>query len=235
MTAIQDALAYEVEIAERAKVIRGEAKTLTPELFMELWPLLCEPIPSGFIKSIGVVSGKPYESTGISSVQVQVDRMNNVLSPLWWHDHVEYHDGGTIAHVEVHVRDGAGDAEPLIVREAWGGVDRGSTKGNVYKGSQTNAAKLAFARLGPGHEVYLGATDLDPDVNAQVGGSTSRRPTGDARPLPKASRDKMIAEVTSAGKNLDVVLGAVGLERVEDATIGHARAVKLLLAPDVNS
>jgi hypothetical protein len=229
MTAIQDALAYEANIAERAKLIRGDAETLTPKLFMELWPLLCEPIPEGFIQSVPKRTGKPYDSTGIKSVQVQIDRTNNILTPLWWHDHVEYQDEGTLAHVEVHV--GTVDGEPMIVREAWGGVDRGSTKGNVYKGSHTNAAKLAFARLGPGHEVYLGATDFDPDVNVQVGGG-SRRPTGDARPMPKAEREKMEAAVAKAGKDIAMVLGALGLERLEQVTVGHRKAIKELLGDD---
>ena len=33
------------------------------------------------------------------------------------------------------------------------------------QGSFTNAAKLAFARIGPAHEVYTQAIDYDPDVN----------------------------------------------------------------------
>jgi hypothetical protein len=233
---LEAAVVYERGIAEEARVIRGNSTALTPELFLKLWPLLERSIPEGFIKTVGVVTGKPYESTGISSVQVQVDRMNNVLTPLWWHDHTEYSDEGRVAHVEVHVRDGAGDGEPLIVREAWGGVNRGSTTGNVYKGSYTNAAKLAFARLGPGHEIYLGATDLDPDVDEkaaaeQVKPQRSQRAEG-PRALTDAERAKVVKAIEDAGNDEDglmMILGAVGAESTDDLTTAQAFEIRKLL------
>ena len=96
--------------------------------------------------------------------------------------------------------------------------------------SQGQGAALSYSR----RQVRQAVLDLVAADDTDGTSGSSRRPTGDARPLPKASRDKMIAEVKAAGKNLDVVLGAVGLERVEDATVGQAKAVKLLLAPDGN-
>jgi hypothetical protein len=57
----------------------------------------------------------------------------------------------------------------------------------------------------------------------------SKRPTGDARPMPKAKRENMVAAIKAKGKDLAIVLGAVGLERVEDATVGHGRQVEKLL------
>lgn len=61
------------------------------------------------------------------------------------------------------------------------------------------------------------------------GKAASRRRTGDARLLPAESRRAMVAEIEAAGKQLAVVLGAVGLESVEDVTVGHARKIKELL------
>lgn len=166
-SALAQAVAHEQTLAERAAAIRAEhdaeGKGLTGELLMALWPLLREPIPDGFITTIGVVKGKPYESTGIKSVQVQIDRMDHVLTPLGWQELIDYSDEGKLCKVTVEIIDRAGVI--LCSRSSHGGVNQASTTGNLYKGSYTNAAKVAFARIGPGHEVYVGATDLDPDVH----------------------------------------------------------------------
>lgn len=164
--ALAAAIISEEQIADEAAEIRGDATELTPKLFLDLLPLLRRPIDPGFIKTVGVVTGKPYESTGIKSVQVQIDRMDNVLTPLWWRETREYTQDGKLCEVTIQV--GNPGSPPLVERASMGGVDQGSTIGNVYKGSYTNAAKVAFARVGPGHEVYLGATDLDPDVHEQT-------------------------------------------------------------------
>lgn len=167
--ALAEAIAFEQEIAARASEIRAAAKDgdgLTSALFMELYPLLCEPIPSAFIQTVGKVDGKPYVSTGVRSVQVQIDRMNNVLTPLWWWYEDEYSADGALAKVTVCVGDDRD--HPLVARSSRGGVRAAKVLGNTYKGAFTNAGKVAFARVGPGHEVYLGAADLDPDVNQEV-------------------------------------------------------------------
>lgn len=156
---LAEAIVHEEAIAAEAAEIRGEATDLDPALFLKLWPLLRRPIPAGFIVSTPAVKGKPYESTGIKSLQVQIDRMNNVLTPLGWSHEVRYMDEGSLAEVIVTVGD------RLLSRSSYGGVNQASTTGNRYKGSETNAAKRAFAAVGPGHEVYLGAVDLDPDVS----------------------------------------------------------------------
>lgn len=183
------AMQSEEAIAAEAAEIRGESGELTAELFNRLWPLLRRPIPAAFIQTVGKVSGKPYESTGIRSVQVQIDRMNNVLGPLNWNYSDEYEQDGKLAKVTVRVL--FGDEE--ITRSARGGVNQGSTLGNIYKGSFTNAAKLAFARLGPGHEVYLGAADLDPDTDAAAadqGASQAPQVTEAGRKLAKTVVDR---------------------------------------------
>lgn len=167
MRALADATAYEQAIAEEAAALRGPGEPmLTPEMLVKLLPLLRRPIPDGFISSTPAVKGKPYDSTGIKSVQVQIDRMDNVLTPLGWTEETTYSEGGKLAEVVVSVIDP--DGKTLFKRKSMGGVNQASTTGNLYKGSYTNAAKRAFAMVGPGHEVYLGATDLDPDVNPQA-------------------------------------------------------------------
>jgi hypothetical protein len=161
-----EAAAHEALIRDMAEDIRGDADELTPELFLALYPLLTEPIHEGYIETVTAGEGKPYDSTGVRSVQVQHDRMNAVLTPVWWDEVVTYFEEGKLCKVTVRVlRD---DGKPVFERSSYGGVDRGSTRGNVYKGSYTNAAKVAFARVGPGHEVYVGAVDLDPDVSEQA-------------------------------------------------------------------
>lgn len=178
---VADAIAYEKAIADRAANVweKHGAEGMTRELFVKLWPLLTEPIPKGFLVHTTQGAGKPYESDGIRSVQVCHDRMNNVLTPLWWEEHERYEDDARVCRVEILVKD---VTEAAIVRRAeWGGVNHASTEGNLRKGSYTNAAKRAFAKLGVGHEVYLGAIDYDPDVNDEVAEEQARRPRQDAR------------------------------------------------------
>lgn len=186
------AVAGEHAIADEAAGIRADATELTPELFLKLWPLLRRPIPAGFIQSVGKTQGKPYPSTGVRSVQVLIDRMNNVLTPLWWWDEVSYEDGGTIAYVTVCVGDAA-TRTSMFDRSSAGGVDRGSTAGNIRKGSYTNAAKRAFAAVGPGHEVYLGTTDLDPDVDEDAAGAQG--PTADASTVGTGIAGKLVDRI----------------------------------------
>jgi hypothetical protein len=232
--ALAEALRTEQEIADQAAAIRADQVGLDRSLFAKLYPLLRKPIPTGFIQSVGQVTGKPYESTGIKSVQVQIDRMNNVLGPDNWCDEVEYHENGKVARVRVRVQ----GVDLLIDREGWGGVDRGSTLGNIYKGSYTNAAKLAFARLGPGHEVYLGATDLDPDVHESVAKEQSKpdrqhnAPPAQADPnelLSETARRKVVKAVMDTGitdEGWQLLLARLGIEDTELLTKAHAFEVR---------
>jgi hypothetical protein len=163
---VAEAVAYERDLAEQAAKIRGENSppTMDRQLFMALWPLLTAPVPEG----------KPYPSTGVRSVQVQKNRLDNVLGPLWWSESREYSDDYKLCRVIVTVHDSDGGV--LLSREAVGGVDRGNTLGNKAKGSYTNAAKQAFAQIGPGREVYMRTTDSDPDVDPDAARQQSRAP-----------------------------------------------------------
>ena len=227
------AVKYEQEIAAEAVAIRAATTTLTPELYLSLWSLLRKPIPRGFIKSVGVVKGKPYASTGVSSVQVQVERMDNVLTPLWWRDAATYEKEGTLAHVVVQV--GNLGEPPMVSRCSYGGVDRGSTAGNVYKGSYTNAAKVAFARVGPGHEIYLDAVDLDPDVHEQTAAEQVRpraAQAGAPRLLTPGECAKVVKAISDAGfadDDLMLLLGSVGVDSTDDLTTAHAFEIRGIL------
>jgi hypothetical protein len=160
---------YETAIAAEADAIweaHGDDAPLTPGLFRKLRVLLRRPVHEGFISEVSAGKGKPYPSKGIRSIQVQIDRLDNVLHEGNWGWRTDYlDDNGTLAEVTAWV--GPEDA-PLFVRRARGGVDRGSTAGNTHKGTETNAGKPCLARLGVGHEVYLGLTDLDPDVSEEA-------------------------------------------------------------------
>lgn len=233
-TALTEAMEHEQAIADEAAAIRNGDGLLTRELFLKLWPLLRKPIPAGFIKSLGKLEGKPYASTGVSAVQVQIERMDNVLGPLSWEDKVEYSEEGKLAHVTVNVVDENG--EVLVSRESWGGVNRGSTTGNLYKGSYTNAAKVAFARVGPGHEVYMGATDFDPDTDedsAKVQAQQPARASGagqGAKKITKTRAEGLVKAATRAGV-LDKLQLAAAHVHGDDvgACSTEAEAVKALV------
>lgn len=242
--ALDDDLAAAVRaeqlLTDEAAKIRGDEELLTPTLFDQLYPLLVEPIPRAYVQTTPAVKGKPYVSTGIRSVQVQVNRLNNVLGPRWWWDVAEYQDGGKLCTVTVFVgnarlresadnplrRDGGpGDVvrDVLVSRSCTGGVNQGSTLGNVYKGSYTNAAKRAIALLGPGHEVYSGAIDLDPDVNPDVvaGGGE------DVARIGKATAKKLVDRVWPLGDDVKsklplAVAHVTGREPGECDTKAHA-------------
>lgn len=171
-----EAIEYEGHIAEQAALIRKDAGYLDAALLDKLFDLLMKPIPPAYVETVGKVKGKPYESTGVRSVQVQIDRLNNVLGPANWRDNFTYTDEGRVCHVAISVlgeRLDNGEREILVTRSSYGGVDHASTRGNFYKGSYTNAAKVAIARIGPGHEIYVGVPDLDPDVSQEMASDAS--------------------------------------------------------------
>lgn len=182
----EDASEYEAKIAAEAEQIRGDGFIgLDVGMFLKLWPLLTRSLHPGHVVHTTKGKGKPYPSDGARSAQVLIDRMNNVLTPLCWDYRDEYEGDGKLCKVTVVVFDEGG--APLVTRSSWGGVGQGSSAGNIRKGSFTNAAKLAFARLGPGHEIYLGVVDFDPDVNADIAAAQVRTPSHGERAEAGAS------------------------------------------------
>lgn len=231
---LADAITSEAAIGAEAQKIRGDATEITPALFLELWPLLRRPIPPALIVTTGIVKGKPYPSTGVKSLQVLTDRMGLVLTPLWWWHEVEYLDAnpaGSLAAVTVFV--GMRYTEPRVVlcqASSRGGVDRASTVGNLYKGSLTNAAKRAFAEIGPGHEVYLGATDLDPDVSEDAARAQERPEKQPEKQAPiGAERAAKLSDIVARSPltAMDVAnkLRAFGIKSLAEATEAQGLAV----------
>lgn len=245
-------------IADEAAAIRAahsEKPCMTPGLFLDLLPLLKRPIPAGFVTRTGAVKGKPYESDGVRSVQVLVDRMDNVLTPLWWQDEVEWFENGHhLCRVTVTVR--ATDGEVLVSRSSWGGVNQASTLGNHRKGSYTNAAKRAFAMVGPGHEVYVGVVDYDPDVNPDVAAEQDRPPrrqpdTAPPRDTPRDEKppapppEEVLAELLAredalhelrddANRGMEL-LGAGVVQRVRELQAADSKSALEALITRINN
>lgn len=230
------AAAYEAALAAAGYTLRRGHVGLDEQLLDALQPLLQAPIPSAYIQRTPAVKGKPYESTGVRSVQVQIDRMNNVLGPTWWWDEAEYSEGGKLCVVTVcignrhpsptevmawqeHEPIQVGPPGLLLARSSYGGVGQGSTLGNLYKGSYTNAAKRAFAMVGPGHEIYVGETDLDPDVNADAAaaGAGGTAPTSIGTGAAKALVDRAW-EVPAAKEKLQLAASHAAEKDVGDCS-----------------
>lgn len=225
---LAEAIAHEEAIRVEADAIwtddeRGGLDELDSSLFRRLRPLLRKPIPSGFIEHVPPTGGKPYESTGVRSVQVQFDRLDNVLGPENWGYSAAYSEGGKLCHVVAWV----GDQEsPLFTRESYGGVQAGTGEGNIRKGAFTNAAKLAFARLGPGWEVYVGAADFDPDTD-KAAAEQQAKPDDGATEEPKLTAEqaeRLAGEVEKAGltDHLPSKLRGFGVDKLTDLTTQQA-------------
>jgi hypothetical protein len=195
---------------------------LTVALFRKLRPLLRKPIPEGYISEVTEGKGKPYPSKGIKSLQVQIDRLDNVLGEGNWDWKTTYlNEAGTLAEVEVWV---IGPDGPMFSRKARGGVDRGSTLGNTHKGTETNAAKQAFARLGVGHEVYIGLTDLDPDVSEEAAHAQSEgdKPSETAPKVVTAEQAENLRKAVDTAnltEHLQIKLRGFGVSKIEELTV----------------
>ena len=225
------AIAYEQAIAEEAAAIWAKDENADREidrwLYADLRPLLRKPIPSGFIEHVGEVTGKPYASSGVKSVQVQMDRLDNVLGPMHWGYEATYTEEGKLCHVRAWI---GPKGEPLIERDSYGGVKQGSSLGNVYKGSFTNAAKLALARLGPAWEVYVGAADFDPDTDKAAAQEQAK--AGDEAPVRKLTEEqaeKAAQAIKDAGitdEALGHKLRSFGVKALTDLTYEQGFALK---------
>lgn len=220
--ALAEAIAYEEAIREEADAIwtadeNADDASIQPFIFRELRPLLRRPIPTGFIEHVGEVTGKPYESTGVRSVQVQMDRLDNVLGPHNWGYEATHSEDGKRCYVKAWIGPAA---DPLFSRDSWGGVNRGSTEGNVFKGSFTNAAKLALARLGPGWEVYVGAADFDPDTDAAAAkaqeGKGAEPPGSRKLSAEKAASLEKVVQAAGLSDHLPAKLRGFGVKSIAE-------------------
>lgn len=224
------AIAYEEAIREEAEAIwtadeNAGDPSVEAFIFRQLRPLLRRPIPTGFIEHVGEVTGKPYASDGVRSVQVQIDRLDNVLGPHNWGYEANHHSDGKRCYVKAWVGQAS---DPLFVRDSWGGMNRGSTEGNLFKGSFTNAAKLAFARLGPGWEVYVGAADFDPDTDeaaAKAQEGADDQPTEQKLTPEQAEKLQAIVEAAGLKDHLEMKLRQFGASKLTDLTVEQGMAL----------
>lgn len=162
--------------AAKIKVGKGYRGKLTMPILSALEGLLNTPIPESYLEFSPKTEGKPYESTGLKAMQVQVDILNAVLGSGHWRL-LTFYKSEHIAHCwliignDVHgtakLSDDGESVEPngakiLTSRDGWGGVKRSNHEGDGKKGSQTNAGKRAIAQVGPGSNVYR--LDYDEDL-----------------------------------------------------------------------
>lgn len=93
--------------------------------------------------------------------------------------------------------------------------------------SRAHGSALSYGRR-QALEAVLNLVAQTDDDGARASGA-SKQPQGDARPLRKAEGEKVIAAVHESGKPLSGLLTAVGVEKVEDLTVGSAKAIRQIL------
>jgi hypothetical protein len=98
----------------RGDLGRARDPGMTASLFLRLYPLLRKPIHPGHIMATTRAKGKPYESDGVRSVQVLIDRMNNVLTPIWWRVTRQYTESGQLCLVTVRCSTRTGPCSPKV-------------------------------------------------------------------------------------------------------------------------
>lgn len=77
-------------------------------------------------------------------------------------------------------------------------------------------------------ECVLNLVAQTDDDGARAGGA-SKQPQGDARPLRKAEWEKVLTAIHESGKPLSGLLTAVGVGKIEDLTVGSAKAIRQIL------
>lgn len=196
--------------AERAAAVWGDADELTGAVLRKLRPLLREQINPRHVVTTGPADGgKPMVTTGIKSVQVQIDRLDEVLGADHFRILARHIADGTRCRVHVvlgndllwctadpdtfdlrpytELPDGGVQTAAILAHsDGWGGHKRGSAPADIWKGSFTNAAKLAIARIGPGDHVYRLEFEDDPHQPEQRQ-RRQQAPAQAAQPAPAAS------------------------------------------------
>ena len=93
--------------------------------------------------------------------------------------------------------------------------------------SRAHGSALSYARR-QALEAVLNLVAQTDDDGARASGA-SRQPQGDARPLGETGRAKVQAAIAEAGKSEQGLLTAVGVEKIEDLTVGSAKAIRQIL------
>lgn len=182
--------------AAEIRVRHGYRGKLTNALLLDLEALLNTPIPEGYLLHSAPTEGKPYHSTGLKSIQVQVDIANAVLGSAHWRLLTHYKTEH-VCHAWVIIGNNllpaklianGEEVEPngadiLTTRDGWGGVKRSNHEGDGRKGAQTNASKRALAQAGPGSNVYR----LDFDEELVEGNAPANKPGQTRRAQPRTA------------------------------------------------
>lgn len=99
----------EPSLRDQADAIRkehgydGDEGGIGLPMLQALEPLLAYPLDPRYIERTEPTKGKPYASTGVRSVQVQVDRMNEVLGAAHWRVLYRYEQAGQLCKAVVVV------------------------------------------------------------------------------------------------------------------------------------
>lgn len=252
-SALAQAILHEADLHEKALKALDDGEydgRLTSVLVTALRPFLTAPIPHHYIghtkkhsQSYKGRDGKeqkwpPHDITGITGAQVQATRMSNVLGRQHWRAlWLDRKDGqlrkvvvivGNDLHRASLAPDGQllpGEADILIVEEGWGAYAKGPDAANHYKGSETNAIKRVFARIGPGEEVYRQEVDLElqPEDHAAPQAAEDV-----AQPVERISAERaaelrdLFDQSDIDAKKLQVKLGALGVTSVRTVNQGLA-------------
>jgi ERF superfamily len=93
--------------------------------------------------------------------------------------------------------------------------------------SRAHGSALSYARR-QALEAVLNLVAQTDDDGARAS-SPSKQPQGDAKPVGVIGRRKVQEAIAEAGKDERGLLTAVGLEKIEDLTVGSAKAIRQIL------
>lgn len=147
------------------------------------------PTPDTWITTEVPTDGKPYTSTGLTSLQPQIDVMNAIFGPPHWRLRArELEDGVLDLELVVgndldaapqasheHGDRGAANAEVLLCHRMRGSHSRGRSHADRYKGALTNGGKRLLAMAGACADVGRFAPEPDEAHNTPAAGARDRR------------------------------------------------------------
>ena len=148
--------------------------------------------PEALITTEPPTEGKPYTSTGLSSLQPQIDVMHAIFGPPHWRlRERELEDGvldlelviGNDLDAPPRIDPATGEAhetpaEVLLRHRMRGSHTRGRSHGDRYKGALTNGAKRLLAMSGACADVWRFGPDPDEAHNTPAGAARDpRKPT----------------------------------------------------------
>lgn len=93
--------------------------------------------------------------------------------------------------------------------------------------SRSHGSALTYAKR-QALEAVLNLVAQTDDDGARASGA-SKQPAGDAKPVGVLGRSKVQEAIAEAGKDEQGLLTAVGLEKIEDLTVGSAKAIRQIL------